>query len=333
MIKQKKLLRDNNGTFILPLISIARKSIDQSQNVGGLGRGIGQNTGELVIKKRLDKTDRRYQAVKNKLNLKNQTRTAALSHETERAVEEAGVEGGTVGTRRNIGARRVDKEVGDMLRNKLDDNIFEVITIPYPEFFSLSYEVTIWTQYQQHMNRIIEQLMSSYNGQGNQFKIETDKGYWFVAFIDDAITAQDNFDDYSEEERIIQYTFTVKTTGYLVGQQHEGMQSPLRRFVSAPSVSFGVSNAPPGLVGPRPTGNGTGDINKFILSDVVELDKGGNEIVGRNHSPYGEQVLVEDPFSGERERRFLRVKTRNQRKGETVLGRAPNIDLLDNIDT
>jgi hypothetical protein len=320
LVKRKKPLRDKNGTFILPLISIARTAIDQSENLGGLGRGIGQDTGDLVIRKRLDKKDRRYQNIKNKLALKNQTDVAAEDHDTTRIADVEGTEVGTLGTRRDVGKRRIDLERGEVLRSRVDDNIIEIITIPYPEFFSAKYEVVIWAQYQQHMNRLLEQMMSAYNAQGNQFRIDTDKGYWFVAFIDDALTAGDNFDDYSEEERIIRYSFSVTTTGYLVAPQHEGQRAPLRRFVSAPEVSFGVQEMPAGLEGPRSWGAGSGDIDKFILSDVTPLDPGGNPQLGRNHSPYGTVEFVEDPFSGERERRFLRVKTRNQRKGETVFG-------------
>ena len=320
LVKRKKPIRDKNGTFILPLISIARTAIDQSENLGGLGRGIGQDTGDLVIRKRLDKKDRRYQNIKNKIALKNQTDVAAEDHDSLRTVNIDGTDVGTLGTKRNVGKRRIDLERGEVLRSRIDDNIVEIITIPFPEFFSAKYEVVIWTQYQQHMNRILEQMMSAYHAQGNQFRIDTDKGYWFVAFIDNSLTAGDNFDNYSDEERIIKYSFSITTTGYLVAPQHEGQRSPFRRFLSAPEISFGVQEMPAGLEIPRSWGAGTGDVDKFILSDVTQLDPAGNPQIGRNHSPYNTVEFVEDPFSGERERRVLRVKTRNQRKGETVFG-------------
>jgi len=323
--------RDENGAFVLPMISIARTGIDQSENMGGLGRGIGQDSGDLVIKTRLSSDDRKYQAIKNKLNLKNQTNVTAPVHETQREVIEDGIARRTVGTRRAVGDNRNDKRQGDMLRGNLTDNIIEIITVPFPEFFSVKYEVVFWTQYQQQMNELLEQMISSYHAQGNQFRIDTEKGYWFVAFVDDALTANDNFEDYAEDERIIKYSFSITTTGYLVAPQHNGQRSPLRVFCSAPMIEFGVSTASPGITGPRSNGAGSGDVNKFILSDVKELDKGGNDVVGRNHSPYGKVELIENPFTGKRERKFLRVKSRNQRKGETVLGIAPIIKDIEDI--
>lgn len=312
--------RDKNGTFILPLVSIARTSIDQSMNLGGLGRGIGQDVGDLVIKKRLDKRDRRYQAIKNKLNLQNQTDFSDYGRSAPSEVTDDGTTVDSLRTARNIGRRRTELERGEILSNRMTDNIIEIITIPYPEFFSLKYEVTLWTQHQQHMNSIIEQMLGAYHAQGHQFRIDTDKGYWFVAFIDDAITSGDNFEDYAEDERIIKYSFNITTTGYLVAPDHEGQRSALRKFISAPTITFDLYDSSPDIFGPRPLGAGSGDPDQFVLSDVVELDRGGNEAIGRNHSPYGRFELIEDPFSGDKERRFFRVKTRNQRKGETVFG-------------
>jgi hypothetical protein len=333
LVKRKKPIRDKNGTFILPLISIARTSIDQSEDLGGLGRGIGQDVGDLVIKTRLDASDRRYQSIKNKLNLNNQVNVASQENETSRSTDVDGVTVGKLGTRRKVGRERASLSRGEVLRDSLKDNIVEVITIPYPEFFSAKYEVVIWTQYQQHMNRLLEQMMSAYHAQGNQFRIDSPKGYWFVAFIDDSLTAGDNFEDYSDEERIVKYSFTISTTGYLVAAQHEGMRSPFRKFVSAPEINFGVQQLPAGLEAPRSWGAGTGDPNKFILSDIKELDPSGEPQITRNHSQYGRVELIEDPFTGEKERRFLRVKTRNQRKGETVISANSMPTGVDNYGT
>lgn len=330
MLKQKKPLRDDNEALILPLISINRKEIDQSEDLGGLGRGIGQDTGDLYIKTRLDKTDRRYQSLKNKLALLNQTDVAAKSHGTDRESTVNSLETGNVGTRRSIGSQEFDKAVGQVLKSDLNDNIFEFITIPFPEFFSVKYEIVFWSQYQQQMNTMIEQMMSAYHAQGNQFRIDTDKGYWFVAFIDDTLSTDNNFQDYTESERIIKTTFSIKTTGYLVAPLHEGGRLPLRRFVSAPSIDFDVIDPPVVLETTRPLGNGTGDVNAFLLSDVAELDRGAQPVLGRNHSTIGQTAFVPNPFTGGTEREFLRVKTRYQR-GETVFSEVPfeAVDLFD----
>jgi hypothetical protein len=203
----------------------------------------------------------------------------------------------------------------------------EIITIPYPEFFKATYEITFWTQHIQHMNRLLEMMMTAYDAQHNQFRIDSPKGYWFVAFVEDNFTAADNFKDYADIERLIKYTFNVHTTGYIVGTQHEGQRTPFRRYLSAPQISFGIQEIAGQILSPRPVGNGTGKPEDFILSDVTELDKGGEPIVGRNHSPNKILEVVEDPFSGGKVRRYTRVLTRNQRAGETVA----RLTDLDNI--
>ena len=67
-------------------------------------------------------------------------------------------------------------ETGHMLSPALGDNIFEIITIPYPEFIMTEYEVTFWTQYMQQANQLLETLMASFDGQGHEHVISTDKG-------------------------------------------------------------------------------------------------------------------------------------------------------------
>jgi hypothetical protein len=325
LLKQKKPLRDKNGVIILPLISIMRDEIDHSEE--GLGRGIGQDTGDLVIRKKLDVSDRKYQNLKNKLQLRNQTDVASPSNSTDREVTDGDVTVRSVGTRRVTGEREFDLWTGEVFQSSISDNIVEIITIPFPEFFNVKYQIVFWAQYQTQMNSMLEQLMASYHAQGNQFRIDTDKGYWFVAFVDDVFSSDTNFDDYTEEERVIRYSFTINTTGYMIAPTHGGQRAPLRRYLSAPMITFGVEEQPEGLIGPRPKGAGTGDIDKFVLSDVEELDRSGEPVLGRNHSQYGKTVYVQNPFSGEQEQKFLRVKTRYQR-GEAVLEPA-DIDELE----
>lgn len=329
MTKRKDPIRDANGTLILPLISIYRTGIDQSENLNGLGRSLGQDTGTLVIKKRLSSRDRDYQRIKNMLGLRKQTDLASPEN-LVRTTRPEGSKEGTVATRRDVGRRFDLREKGHLFEVDLQDNIIEVITIPFPEFFLANYEVTFWTQHIQHMNRLLEIMMSAYDSQHNQFKITAPSGYWFVAFIDDQFQANDNFKNYSETERIVKYSFQIRVTGYVVGAQHDGQRNPFRRYLSAPQISFGIYEVAGQVTGLRSHGAGSGDPIDFILSDVMELDKGGELIVGRNHSPNKMLTVIEDPFTGKGIRRYARILTTNQRAGETV-ARLTNLDsvLLD----
>jgi len=326
MIKRKDPIRDKNGTLILPLISIYRSAIDQSPNLGGLGRGLGQDTGTLTIKRRLSAKDRDYQRLKNKLALENQEDVASENNRM-RSSPPQGNNPGTLATRRATGARFDLRESGHLLDADLGDNIFEIISIPYPQFFRATYDITFWTQHIQHMNGLIEQMMMAYNIQHNHFRIVSPKGYWFEAFIDDNIQASDNFKDYAMTERIVKHTFTVQTTGYVIATQHAGQPNPFRKYLSSPQVSFGIKESRGTIISPRPLGAGSGDPDPFTLSDISELDKQGEPIVGRNHSPYKVETTVEDPFTGEESPTYTRILTRNQRVGE-VVARLTDLDKL-----
>ena len=73
LLKKGRLLRDRNNTLLLPLITIMRTEINQNVSEDVAGRGINQQSGEIVVKRRLDKTDRNYQGLINKLLLSSQS--------------------------------------------------------------------------------------------------------------------------------------------------------------------------------------------------------------------------------------------------------------------
>lgn len=201
--KTLRAMRDRNGTIILPLITAVRKTVIQNSTADITGRGINQQTGELVIHRKLDKTDRNYQNLVTNILVQN------------------------------------NQELTYNLLPNLDNNVFETIVVPAPQFFTAVYEFTFWTQYTTHMTQILEQLISSQLPQGNCWKLDTDKGYWFIASVEEgSYEADTNIDDFSQTERVIKYKFTVKVPGYIFASDVPGAPVPLKRYISAPSVEF-----------------------------------------------------------------------------------------------
>ena len=49
---------------------------------------------------------------------------------------------------------------GAYLAPNLNNNVFETIVMPMPQFYTAKYQVTIWTQYTQHSNQIMEKIFS-----------------------------------------------------------------------------------------------------------------------------------------------------------------------------
>tara|TARA_R100001594_G_scaffold144257_1_gene193108 strand:- start:96 stop:1337 length:1242 start_codon:yes stop_codon:yes gene_type:complete len=321
LTRRDRPIRDRNNALILPLISIVRKSIDHSPNLGGYGTAIAPRDQDFyTVKRRLSKKDRAYQNLINKQKLKNQDNVAHRSHFLENSVFPGNdaVAGKLVSRRNGPNLSFYSLNNPGTLSPDLSNNIFEIITIPYPEFFVADFEVTFWTQYMQQSNQMLEILMDSFDGQGHEFLIKTDKGYEFVAYINSNIAAADNFDDFSSDERIIKHSFGVKVPAFLLAVDRPGTSLPFRRFLSAPQINFGIHQISRSAKKSKDFENAEDKINKFILSDTSIVDSDGDKPLRRGED--GTELLQElvNPFTGKSEKKYMRVLTTNQRAGETV---------------
>ena len=211
ILRRKKPLQDKTGALILPLISITRSSLE---NVPQKGMSNNQMFPH-ILKKRLNQKD--------------------LEHRQSKNIE--GLENGA-------SLNRDNKNNKDFLLNpRFKNNVIETIEIPPIKYFGVSYEVTIWSSFTQQMNRFIESIMSAYTiNPGQQFKIESPKGYWFPAFIDSSFSMDASYEEFTDSERYIKYTFSVSSTGYLILPNIKGGKTALRSFLSAPQLSFDIEN-------------------------------------------------------------------------------------------
>lgn len=309
MLNRNKPIRDRNGALILPLISIRRTSIEQSSKDLS-ERGINQHTGDLVIKRKLSPRDRNYQLLVNKLQILNQDNIAVMS---------GTVDPSPVSTFSDTGELKNDLSVkdGGWLRPHMKNNIFEFITIPQPQFYTAVYEITFWMQYQQDMNYMIERMMNSYLPQGRSFKLETDKGYWFVAYMPDSISSQDNFENFTEQERIVKMSFQCKVPAYFVAPDDSGNMSPFRKLVSAPQISFGIQDLPGDLIGDSldPDQSADDPTDPFTLTGDIIFSRKNQKLVDKAAKI---KNIVQNPFTGEKEIKFIRLLNVNEKKGETV---------------
>lgn len=233
-LKNSRTLRDSNGRIRLPLITIVRTSVDQDPAADICGRGINQQTGEIVIRRKLSSRDREYQNLINRLGIVNQSNVA---------VERGKNASRQISTDREVGTLTNDVGVlagGLMVPDRLN-NVWEIISIPSPQFFTSRYEVTFWTQYAKHMAQLIDMFFSSLLTPGNCFKLETKKGYWFLAFPDSTSFVSDtNFSNQAGQERIIKSKISMRVPGYIVAARSPGMPVPVRRTLSNPVIEFMV---------------------------------------------------------------------------------------------
>jgi hypothetical protein len=260
-----RVFKDRNGALILPLITMIRTNITQDPAHDIAGRGINQQTGEIVIRRKLDRTDRDYQQLVNRL---------LITHQQNLAVNPPLGDPMQLTTLREVGDLAQDPTVqqGGLLIPDRTNNIWETIVVPSPQFVTCTYDITIWTQYTRHMTQIIEMLISSYLPQGNQWRLDTPEGYWFLANVDGNLwTSESNTDDFSQVERIVKYKFVIKVPAYIFASTAPGVPVPIKRYVSSPSIEFKTDISP---VGEADSGSTVDD--PFLGADDPTLPTGSD---------------------------------------------------------
>lgn len=285
LLSRKKPLRDKAGALILPVISILRDSMTVDNEMGMSANG----TVPHVIKKRLSKKDPRYQQLLNKLGLKNSDDLPDTSSFIE--PDGLGSKNGRFASRRNIS--NVAKARQDsLLESKIGNNIFEIIEIPPPQFFTSMYTITIWAQYVQQMNEIISTIMTNMQDYNQRtFRLETKKGYTFVAYIDSDFGTGNNFDDFSDDERLIQTTFTVKIPGYLIGETYKGSPVRARSILSAPMLKFELNS----INGDVQINNKMSNVKSADVNDYIDEDRFVDGIIpGQTIGGFSQNLTQDD---------------------------------------
>ena len=297
LLRNKIPLHDVNETLILPIISIVRSSIEQ-----GSESGVGPGNGEMVISKKISKKNGDYKVLADK-DLKNKAEKSSIT-----------------------GYRNTGSKIE--VQNTSTDNIYEIITMPSPRYFKVTYEITFWTHYQTQMNNMLEILMQSYNiNPARSFRIETDKGYWFVATVDQSFSQQSNTDSYAEDERMVRQSFSVNVNGYLINPSGDGHLPVLKKYTSAPMLNFTLQT---GDFENKPTNNvASSDPDDYIYKDFQnEADPLPTRVVAKkgelNDGIMRETNIIKsnrivskvnDPFSSKN----VRANIQKGSKGELII--------------
>ena len=267
LLARNRPLRDKTNALILPLISIVRTGIDQ---LGAKGNTLHQG-GPIVIKTRLSKKNLEEGRLSNSYGFKNSDDIVRAAETRTDTGEGGGTDPGRIASRTAPPKITMSTRRGTILVPKLSKAIVEYIEIPPVKQYTANYEITFWTQYTQEMNSFLTVLMNGYvEHRMRTFVLETDKGYKFTAYTDVALSPQNNFDDFTDSERMVKYSFTMSVPAYTVAAQEPGMPNPFMRYVSAPNFSFDAEAlAPGGSPGANPPGTvPSSDPGALILSDL-----------------------------------------------------------------
>jgi hypothetical protein len=164
------------------------------------------------------------------------------------------------------------------------------------------------------MNYLIMTLLAAQLPQGKMFRLNTPKGYWFIATVADEVSSSDNLDDFKEEKRVIRYTFQMTVKSFLLAPNGPGVPVPIRRTLSATDISFELETTPGSVRAPqgpsRPNDPG------FTLTDIE-----ANPLTAQTPT-VDQRLLVQktvyNPATGKTESRYARILETNQKQGETV---------------
>lgn len=95
--------------------------------------------------------------------------------------------------------------------------VYRTISAPMPVNVTVTYEITIRTEYQQQMNNLLLPFITM-PGTINYVSLE-DAGHRYEGFIEGNFNEQDNMANFTSEERKFETKITLKVVGYLVGQE------------------------------------------------------------------------------------------------------------------
>ena len=341
LLARKKPLRDSTDALILPLISIMRTGITNSP-------GIGQNV-PLVVKKRISQDDANFQRYVNKQAIENDEN---LAKPRSRGVKRGESEEGVKVSKDSAGIGMPDNP---LVAQDASFNMVEVFEIPPVKHYTANYEITFWCQYTQQMNQVLTIFMGGYsNSTRPSYRLDTDKGYYFTAIVEDGFSPEVNFDNFSDDERLVKCTVTLRVFAYLVAPRSLGQPSPIRRYVSAPSISFEIYEGM-GIVAENGEGVSvkSNKVDDYVLSDLShELDSDPKQLIAQQNSQQIQskldslgtttlnnnigtlgpmkEIVSRDHLTGKERVTKIRL-IQNKKSGETVFKPSDAIIKLDDL--
>ena len=122
---------------------------------------------------------------------------------------------------RNFAAADSNRVLGQYyFPNKKKKNkkiVYQTISIPFPVYYDLSYNINLRADYQQQMNEMTAPF-ATYTGGINQFRVEQDNHFYDI-FVEDSYAADNNIASLAEEEKKYETVVKLKVLGYLIGSE------------------------------------------------------------------------------------------------------------------
>lgn len=108
--------------------------------------------------------------------------------------------------------------------------IYEVYTIPVPDHYKLTYEVSIWTPYMEDLNNFVQKIGQQMTYKSKKiFPFDIKDGLYLVAHKSEDVGDESNLDDFTKEERILRKEFTFEVSAHIVPESDE-RTSKMKRY-------------------------------------------------------------------------------------------------------
>lgn len=208
-IKSGMEIRDRSGTIILPVITVGRTGVSKSPSIKGayyanIPAVRDYLGGTITVAKKLK------HAKSSEFN-------------NNRALQKTG----------QVNYKFVDGEVEPYY-------VYETKSIHIPVYLETTYEINIWTSYQQQMNEAVQAIVTNAQmGNLNYFTIGY-KDYRFEAFMDENIVEENNVAALNTEDRRYKTKMTFKVLGYVIGEGKNQKQQNVVKREGITKVKFGV---------------------------------------------------------------------------------------------
>lgn len=143
-------------------------------------------------------------------------------------------------------ARRVDPKTSDVRNQGYKGSVYDVYTIPFPNGVIAEYQLVVQTQFISQMNQILEKLwktldilkqfLAPINNDGRQQtprdlqeqNVKTLIKYpYVVGFLDSAAADGGNFEEFTDQERIVKYQTDIKVP-FVLQTEPEGQGSSVK---------------------------------------------------------------------------------------------------------
>ena len=138
----------------------------------------------------------------------------------------------------------------------------EIYDVVMPDYVTVSYEVIIWTDFTEHMNKIVE-----------AFQYATDE-YWGDKSGFKFKVKIDSFDNTTEvgegSQRVVRTTFTMLVNAYLLPEQFNN-ESTHRKSLTPKKVVWGLETDLTGLGGGNSTNSATKQKMYNEYSDIIDF--------------------------------------------------------------